>query len=164
MLPSKSISHVSSHCMSYGICIFYHSRYNASNRTYLAPKKKKRFRDPQDIEDPVSSMDDGFLDPQVKKWKHWRWNWNALSSNQYSKLKGMRETKRRMYEKEDELPYWYDIENPKKMNVIFIRDMDEFLAGQITSIETGLYRNWLWPQKIALPASVENVQRYIIYI
>ena len=109
-------------------------------------------------------MDDAFLDPQVKKWKHWRWNWNALSSNQYSKLKGMRETKRRMYEKEDELPYWYDTENPKKMNVIFIRDMDEFLAGQITSIETGLYRNWLWPQKIALPASVENVQRYIIYI
>ena len=65
-----------------------------------------------------------------------------------------------MYDKEEDLPYWFDKEDPKKINVIFIRNMDEFLAGEIETVSIGLYRLWLQPHKIAVPASHENIERY----
>ena len=106
-------------------------------------------------------MDMAFLEPKVKNWKHWKWNYNSLSSQQYQKLKRIRDSKMRMYQKEDQLPYWFNPENPKLLNVIFIRDMDEYLAGQRAEVQVGLYRNWLWPNKIAVPASNENIQRFV---
>ena len=102
-----------------------------------------------------------FLEPKVKQWKHWKWNYNSLSSQKYRDLKRIRDSKLRMYQNEDRMPYWFDEENPKLLNVIFIRDMDEYLAGQRAKVQVGLYRNWLWPNKIAVPASNENIQRLV---
>merc|ERR1712228_85416 len=107
-----------------------------------------------------SSMDMAYLEPHVKKWKHWKWNYNSLTSQQYQKLKKIRDAKLRMYQAWDALPYWFPDQNGRKINVIFIRSMDEFLAGEQATIEIGLYRNWLQPNKIALPATNANIQRW----
>jgi len=105
-------------------------------------------------------MDMAFLEPKVKSWKHWKWNYNSLSPEQYQNLKKIRNEKLKMYEEEDRMPYWFNPEDTNKLHVIFIRDMDEYLAGQRAEVNVGLYRNWLWPNKIAVPASNENVERW----
>mmetsp|Transcript_9406 Transcript_9406/g.15144 ORF Transcript_9406/g.15144 Transcript_9406/m.15144 type:complete len:330 (-) Transcript_9406:73-1062(-) len=105
-------------------------------------------------------MDIAYLEPSVKQWKHWKWNYNKLTGQEYQRLKKIQDRKRAMYEEWDRLPDWFNPENAKLMNVIFIRDMDEFLAGEVAEIETGLYRNHLQPHKIAVPASEENIARW----
>ena len=84
---------------------------------------------------------------------------NSLTSTQYQNLRKIRERKLKMYQGEDTLPYWFDDKEGRKLNVIFIRNMDEYLAGETALIETGMYRNWLQPNKIAVPATIENIQR-----
>eukprot|EP01083_Nonionella_stella_P046107 123475_1 len=158
MLPLKARSKSSTTSLFVRGCIglTYHSQYNY----HCVKRRKDRPRDLRKIEDPVSSMDMAYLEPHVKKWKHWKWNYNSLTSQQYQKLKQIRDKKQRMYWKEERLPYWFDKHDPKLMKVIFIRDMDEFLAGETATIESGLYRNWLQPHKIAVPASFGNIKRW----
>eukprot|EP01084_Bolivina_argentea_P106716 190914_1 len=113
---------------SYRSTIYVGLNYQSHLNYYVRIRKDRR-RDLNKIEDPASSMDPAYLQPHVKKWKHWKWNW--LPSPHYSKLKQIRDRKKAMYDKEEELPYWYDTEDQQKLNVIFIRDMDEFLAGKL---------------------------------
>eukprot|EP01084_Bolivina_argentea_P309836 535975_1 len=161
MFPSQSVHRSSCIYLFSRTCIGlnYHSRYHNCNRRVKRRKDKKKYLRGK-IEDPVTSADMAFLDPTIRVWKHWKWSYNKFSSQQYQKLKKEHDRKQRMYAKEDELPYWYNKDNSKLINVIFIRDMDEFLAGEVVQIETGLYRGWLWPQKIAVPASQENIERW----
>ena len=65
------------------IGLSYHSRYNNSNRRIS--KRKDKPRNLRKIEDPVSSADPAYLQPHVKKWKHWKWDYNALTSQQYQR-------------------------------------------------------------------------------
>ena len=71
--------------------------------------------------------------------------------------------KRALREKErhnNRLPSWYHGKNDKEISVIFIQNMDEFIAGEEKSVPVGLYRNWLYPHKIALAATQANIAKY----
>ena len=50
-----------------------------------------------------------------------------------------------------------DAENDEEISVIFIQNMDEFIAGEEKSVAVALYRNWLYSHKTALAATQANI-------
>ncbi|ETO09754.1 ribosomal protein L9 [Reticulomyxa filosa] len=100
---------------------------------------------------------------ESRTYKHYQWR--PLVVNKLRPLLEDRNRRRKNFKEAFKLPEHYEdkysaTRSRKKLKVIFLHNMDSFIAGEVVTVPEGLYRHWLWPEKIALPATSVNVARF----